>query len=101
MHITRPAVGQAQPTQQATSSGDASTNSVGGLDSTFTQLLVAQLKSQDPLDPMDPTQFVSQLVGLNTLDAVTQIYQLLQSYTGATTSTGSTAPSTSPIAGGN
>lgn len=78
MYITGPSVGQtAKQAQQGGNQSDT-----GSLDSTFTQLLVAQLKSQDPLSPMDPTQFVSQLVGLNTLDTVTQIYQLLQGYAG-------------------
>jgi flagellar basal-body rod modification protein FlgD len=80
MYVTGPSVGQTAK-QQSQSSNQSGT---GDLDSTFTQLLVAQLKSQDPLNPMDPTQFVSQLVGLNTLDTVTQIYQLLQGYAGVT-----------------
>lgn len=83
MYITGPAVGQAAKQAQTQNSNQSGT---GDLDSTFTQLLVAQLKSQDPLSPMDPTQFVSQLVGLNTLDTVTQIYQLLQGYAGAASS---------------
>ncbi|ABF40648.1 putative basal-body rod modification protein FlgD [Candidatus Koribacter versatilis Ellin345] len=72
MNITGPAVGQAT---NAATSGPVS--GMGDLDTTFAQLLVAQLKSQDPTSPMDPSQLVSQLVGLNTLDAVTSIYQLL------------------------
>ena len=42
----------------ATNSGLASTSS-------FLQLLVAQLKNQDPLQPMDGTQFVTQLAQIN------------------------------------
>ena len=84
MHITGPASGQlathAKSSSQSADSQDksAAAEEGSGLDTMFTQLLVAQLKSQDPLNPMDPTQFVTQLVGLNTLDAVTQIYQLLR-----------------------
>ncbi len=79
MYVTGPAVGQASQPKSTNSTGsNAST-----LDQTFAQLLVAQLKSQDPLNPMDPTQFVSQLVGLNTLDAVSSIYQLLKGFTSA------------------
>ncbi|HVO82452.1 MAG TPA: flagellar hook capping FlgD N-terminal domain-containing protein [Terriglobales bacterium] len=44
----------------------------------FLQLLMAQLKSQSPLDPVDPNQFVGQLVQFNTLDQLIQIRELLQ-----------------------
>lgn len=90
MYITGPAVGQAtKPGNTSTSTG--ASDGINGLDSTFTTLLVAQLKSQDPLNPMDPTQFVSQLVGLNTLDAVSQIYQLLEAEAAAGSTTSSSA----------
>jgi len=99
MYITGPAVGQA-PKSAASSSTNSDPLDSGDLDSTFAQLLVAQLQSQDPLNPMDPTQFVTQLVGLNTLDAVTSIYQLLQNFSGVTTSQGGAA-ATQATAGGN
>lgn len=51
----------------------------GGVDGMFMQLLVTQLKNQDPLAPMDPATFVNQLVGVTNLDQVSQINQLLQS----------------------
>jgi len=35
----------------------------------FLQLLVAQLKNQDPLNPMDGTTFVTQLAQFQQLDA--------------------------------
>jgi flagellar basal-body rod modification protein FlgD len=38
--------------------------------STFLQLLVAQLKNQDPLNPMDNQQFVAQLAQLRTLEQI-------------------------------
>jgi flagellar basal-body rod modification protein FlgD len=44
----------------------------------FLQLLMAQLKSQSPLDPVDPNQFVGQLVQFNSLDQLIQIRELLQ-----------------------
>jgi flagellar basal-body rod modification protein FlgD len=44
----------------------------------FLQLLMAQLKSQSPLDPVDPNQFVGQLVQFNTLDQLIQIREILQ-----------------------
>lgn len=39
----------------------------------FMKLLMAQLKSQDPLAPTDANQFVSQLVDFNTLGEITRI----------------------------
>lgn len=40
----------------------STTSSVGSLDyNAFLQLLIAQLKNQDPTAPMDSTQFVAQL----------------------------------------
>ncbi len=46
----------------STTDTTASSNPLGGLDANaFLQLLIAQLKNQDPTQPMDSTQFVSQL----------------------------------------
>ncbi|HYE71737.1 MAG TPA: flagellar hook capping FlgD N-terminal domain-containing protein [Blastocatellia bacterium] len=41
----------------------------------FMQLLVAQLKHQDPLAPQDGTQFVAQLATFNSLDQLINIKQ--------------------------
>lgn len=43
----------------------------------FLQLLVAQLKGQNPLDPMDGTQFVSQLAQFSSLEELTSIHAVL------------------------
>ena len=43
----------------------------------FLQLLVAQLKGQNPLDPMDGTQFVSQLAQFSSLEELTSIHSAL------------------------
>jgi len=39
----------------------------------FLQLLVAQIKNQDPMSPADPTQFTSQLAQFSELEQVTAI----------------------------
>jgi flagellar basal-body rod modification protein FlgD len=39
----------------------------------FLQLLITQLKNQDPLSPADPTQFVSQLASFSSLEQMTQL----------------------------
>lgn len=36
--------------------------------STFLQLLVTQIRNQDPLNPQDPTQFVTQLAQFSSLE---------------------------------
>src|SRR4029079_6575048 len=40
----------------------------------FLQLLVAQLKGQNPLDPLDGAQFVSQLAQCSSLEELTNIH---------------------------
>jgi flagellar basal-body rod modification protein FlgD len=44
----------------------------------FLQLLVAQLKHQDPLSPMDNTEFVAQLAQFSSLEQVTLVNENLQ-----------------------
>ncbi len=51
--------------------GAASTGSTGQLDQNeFLQLMVAQLKNQNPTQPMDPTQFVGQLAQFSTVTGI-------------------------------
>jgi flagellar basal-body rod modification protein FlgD len=59
--------------------------------STFLNLLVTELKAQDPTSPMDPTQMVAQMLSMNQLDQLIQINQTLQAGLSAT----------QPPAGGN
>ena len=56
----------------------SSYGSAGSVDSMFLQLLITQLKNQDPLSPADPSAFVQQLAQVSSLDQLTQINQLLQ-----------------------
>ncbi len=51
--------------------------SVGNLGTTFLQLLITELKSQDPMSPMDGTQMVAQMVSLNQLDQLMGINKTL------------------------
>jgi flagellar hook-associated protein 2 len=62
MYIPGPSSSQAANTEQKSRNDGTSANTTARLDSTFTQLLVAQLRSQNPLSPMDPTTFVSQVL---------------------------------------
>jgi flagellar basal-body rod modification protein FlgD len=63
----------------------------------FLQLLVAQLKNQDPLNPSDPAQFMSQLAqfqqleqSMNTGQDITAIRQDLDNYKTPTATSGVT-----------
>jgi flagellar basal-body rod modification protein FlgD len=73
-------------------------------ESTFLQLLVTELQSQDPTAPMDATQMVGQMLSMNQLNELISINQTLSTAyptPGTTGSTGSTTgdSSTSSITG--
>jgi len=56
----------------------------------FLNLLVAQIKNQDPLNPTDSTQFVSQLAQISELEQVVGIRSDIESYMGSQSSSNST-----------
>jgi flagellar basal-body rod modification protein FlgD len=75
---------RAQQTHAASGSGSGSDGSSGSSDvlggtapneQMFLQLLVAQIKNQDPLNPSDSTQFVSQLAQFSDLEQTIAIRQ--------------------------
>ena len=74
-------------TMNGTGSASGSTSSTGGasgtsasdLQNTFLQLLVAQLKNQDPTNPMDSSQMTSQLAQINTVSGISQLNTTLSS----------------------
>ena len=80
----------ASSTSGSDSSGSGTTNPTDKLtnESTFLQLLVAQIKNQNPLNPTDSIQFVGQLVQYSELE------QLIGINKGVNTLTGSTPPPT-------
>jgi flagellar basal-body rod modification protein FlgD len=92
-----PAVGSTSSTNNAAPSV---ANDNGFKASDFMQLLMTQLKNQDPLSPMDPTQFSEQLVQFNSLDQLVAIRQDLDTQNTALNSTGSES-STSGSTGSN
>jgi flagellar basal-body rod modification protein FlgD len=66
-------VSAAQSAANAASSSNSSTSAGANQqisESTFLQLLVAQLQNQDPLQPMDGMQFVTQLAQFSQLESV-------------------------------
>jgi flagellar basal-body rod modification protein FlgD len=104
---------QAPDTQTATpTSGGATTpatsNNTLGKDA-FLNLLVTQLKNQDPTAPMDDTQFVAQLATFSSLEQLTSMNQSLTSILSlmqgsnpaAATTSGTTATGTGTATGTN
>ena len=85
-------------TTTGASSASAS-SSLGGSapsEQMFLQLLVAQLKNQDPLSPTDGTQFVAQLAQFSELEQVIGIRGDIESQmTGTAAATGTSATQSS------
>lgn len=48
----------------------------GGISQMFTQLLVAQIRNQDPLAPMEPGQFVTQFAQMSQVEAMQSLASL-------------------------
>jgi flagellar basal-body rod modification protein FlgD len=63
----------------SSSTGSTSGTSASDLQATFLQLLVAQLKNQDPTNPMDSSQMTSQLAQINTVSGISQLNTTLSS----------------------
>ena len=62
-------------TQTSTGATPGAANSLSSLanSQTFLQLLVAELKYQDPSNPVDPTQFMSQTAQLTEVQAINSL----------------------------
>lgn len=89
-------VGTSNPTAAASAgspSSSSSASTAGGLanESTFLQLLVTQIKNQDPTQPMDSSTFLTQLAQFSSLEQLVSINQDLQKSSSAT----APAPTTS------
>lgn len=63
---------------------------------TFLQLLVAQLKNQDPLSPADGLQFVEQLAQFSSLEQQLQMRQDLDTISNVVSAPSSSGTSTQP-----
>lgn len=85
-HAQTQAQAQTQSSSGASSSSSSSLNSLTS-EQTFLQLLIAQIKNQDPLNPTDSIQFVGQLVQYSELEQLMGINQGVQTLAGTTTTT--------------
>ncbi len=83
------------PTSAASASkGSLSSSSTDALatESTFLQLLVAQIKNQDPTAPMDSTAFLGQLAQFSQLEQLVGIRQDIEKPAANTPTTPITSP---------
>ena len=71
--------------ESSTNSGAASLADNTGTEQTFLQLLVAQLKNQDPMNPADGMQFVSELAQFSQLEQTIAMRQDLDLLSGSGT----------------
>jgi flagellar basal-body rod modification protein FlgD len=85
-HAQTQAQAQTPSISGTSSSSSSSLNSLTS-EQTFLQLLVAQIKNQNPLNPTDSIQFVGQLVQYSELEQLMGINQGVQTLAGTTTST--------------
>ncbi|MFP8966307.1 flagellar hook assembly protein FlgD [Pokkaliibacter sp. CJK22405] len=61
-------------TSSSVTSSTSSTTSAASLDSDmFLQLMIAQLKNQDPTDPADTAEYMGQLANLSTVEQLTNL----------------------------
>ena len=79
----------ATSTTGATTTGASSSLDDGVNEQMFLNLLVAQLKNQDPMNPTDSTQFVSQLAQFSELEQVIGIRGDIETQMNGTTATSS------------
>lgn len=78
--MTPQATGQATRTRSATSALESASslpNDALGRDA-FLQLLVTQLRHQDPMEPQANGDFIAQLAQFSALERLTQIQQTLE-----------------------
>ncbi|HBZ16166.1 flagellar hook assembly protein FlgD [Pantoea sp. NPDC088449] len=77
-----------------TSSSASSGNTSADLQNQFLNMLVAQLKNQDPTNPMDNSQLTTQLAQINTLSGIEKLNTTLGSISGQITTSQSLQSST-------
>jgi flagellar basal-body rod modification protein FlgD len=71
--------GTSSSTSATGSTSSTSGTSASDLQNTFLQLLVAQLKNQDPTNPMDSSQMTSQLAEISTVQGISNLNTSLSS----------------------
>ena len=85
-------IGSGADASANSSASTPSSSSSLASETTFLQLLVAQIKNQDPTQPMDSTAFLSQLAQFSQLEQLVGIRQDIEK----SSDTPATTPVTSP-----
>jgi len=85
-------IGSGADASANSSASTASSDSSLADKTTFLQLLVAQIKNQDPTQPMDSTAFLSQLAQFSQLEQLVGIRQDLEKPADTTPTTPVTSP---------
>jgi flagellar basal-body rod modification protein FlgD len=76
---TTPTTAATTGTTTAGTSGTSVNRADNGMgENDFLNLMMMQLKNQDPMNPSDPTQYLSELANFSTLEQETQIAQSSQ-----------------------
>jgi len=94
--ITSGSSGTTGTSSSSNSVSSVSAQTAQATEQQFLQLLVAQLKNQDPLNPMDGTQFVSQLAQFSELEQMIGVNQGVQQLVTDAQGAGSTAGNSAP-----
>jgi len=81
--MTTPVTSNSGASSSSASSGPAAGSAAAQTQDKFLNLLVAQLKNQDPLNPMDNAQVTSQLAQINTVDGIEKLNTTLQTLLGS------------------
>jgi flagellar basal-body rod modification protein FlgD len=80
-----------RPVQKAGDSGTGNNSGIFGTEgSEFMQILLAQLRNQNPMQPMDDNQLIGQMAQLNSLQELQKISTTLDGLVEAITSRGDT-----------
>jgi len=98
MQIAAAASNQADASTSSTTSTTGSATSPQNDEQMFLQLLVAQLRNQDPMNPTDGTQFVAQLAQFSSLEQLISLNTTVGNIgtaLGVTSSTTTTDPTNS------
>jgi flagellar basal-body rod modification protein FlgD len=87
-------IGSGADTSTNPAASNSTSSSALANESTFLQLLVAQIKNQDPTQPMDSTAFLSQLAQFSQLEQLVGIRQDIENPSSSTTATNPAASTT-------
>ncbi len=84
------------PSSNSSTAGSSGSSSTTPAESMFLNLLVAQIKNQDPLNPTDSAQFVSQLAQISELEQTIGIRSDIETFMGSSSGSSQTGSTSTP-----